>query len=177
MDRGAVFAQWRGCLPGALSRSQEPRDREQPTTTLIHRCNGLSARGWIRVVASHGTPREWCFEQRRATVLWHERRARARMRVALTDRHSDFLVGRSNLPLVASCLARALARKRLNTNAFVASQWPSATWSWVGLRVKPSTGLHRRCHRLHSLPSFFVWHRFFSLPYTYTTRNMQHEPS
>ena len=34
VDRGAVFAQWRGCLPGALSRSQEPCDREQPTTTL-----------------------------------------------------------------------------------------------------------------------------------------------
>ena len=92
LDRGAVFAQWRGCLPGALSRSQEPRDREQlTTTTLIHRCNGLSARRWIRDVASHGAPREWCFEQRRAAVFWYERHARARMRVALTDRYSDFL--------------------------------------------------------------------------------------
>ena len=59
LDRGAVFAQWRGCLSGAFfSRSQEPRDREQPTTkTLIRRCNGLSsARRRIRVVASHGAP-------------------------------------------------------------------------------------------------------------------------
>jgi hypothetical protein len=97
LDRGAVFAQWRGCLPGALSRSQEPRDREKSTTTLIRRCNGngLSARRRIRVVASHGAPREWCFEQRRAAVFWHERRARARMRVALTERHSDFLVRRT----------------------------------------------------------------------------------
>ena len=109
LDQGAVFALWRGCLPGALSRSQEPRDREQLTTTLIHRCNGLSARRRIRVVASHDAPREWCFEQRRAAVFWHERRARARMRVALTDRHSDFFG--VAFELVPSCLARALAKK------------------------------------------------------------------
>ena len=88
LDRGAIFAQWRGCLPGALSRSQEPRNREQLTTTLIHRCKGLSARRRIRIMASHGAPREWCFEQRRAAVFWHERRARARMRV--TGAHITF---------------------------------------------------------------------------------------
>ena len=68
-DRGAVFAQWRGCVPDALSRSEEPRDREQLTTILIHRRDGLSARRRIRIVASHGAPRERRFEQRRAVVF------------------------------------------------------------------------------------------------------------
>ena len=68
-DRGAVFAQWRGCVPDALSRSEEPRDRDQLTTIMIHRRDGLSARRRIRIVASHGAPRERRFEQRRAVVF------------------------------------------------------------------------------------------------------------
>ena len=72
------------CVPDALLRSEEePRDRKQLATTLVHRRDGLSARRRIRIVASHGEPREWRFEQRRAVVFWHECRARVRMRVAL----------------------------------------------------------------------------------------------
>ena len=71
-DRCAVFAQRRECVLNAPSQSQEPRDEEHATTTLIQCRDGLSARHRIRVVASHGSPREWNLGQGRAVARTSE---------------------------------------------------------------------------------------------------------
>ena len=44
-------------------------------------------------------------------MLWHERRAHVRVRMALTDRHSVFLVWRSDLPPVVKRRSRVLRRR------------------------------------------------------------------
>ena len=92
-DRHAVFVQRRECVLNAPSQSQEPRDGEHATTTLIQCRDGLSARHRIIVVASHGSPRKWCLGQGRAVAVCYACRALVRVRTPLTDHESGFLFG------------------------------------------------------------------------------------
>ena len=53
----------------ALGGAAQSRSAHRNTAIMIHRRDGLSARRRIRIVASHGAPRERRFEQRRAVVF------------------------------------------------------------------------------------------------------------